>query len=568
MSTRRTTAVITGWALMALVGAGCGARVDPPVATVAGNATSAVDTGTHSAANPSTEVVGPDGAAPAADTAAGSTQAATPAGGASTPQPGSATGPVTAAGASGSAAGPRGSGAGSASTPGATSAAGPKSPAASGAAGGDGSNAAGSLAKTGEPADAVRVSGPSSQGVTDTEIKVGVLAPLSGAAGFLGELELDAVKAYLSDVNAKGGVRGRKYRIISADTRMESPTEATAARRLVEEDKVFALIGTFGDSLSPYAASRGIPTMVFGLLPPVFSSKYPNVYPVGFNNVEANLQMAYALTQVLKLPVKSVAFLYETANVPWGDWAEYAKKAWEHFGVQVKSMDRFNISDGDCTQLMLKIRNLNVDFWQIAQSLGWPLCQAAMARANYTPPYGRGGPYTDDVNFVGQVGQASDGIYAMSNGVQIKTGTPWPYDPTGKAPAVADFVRSMQQFSPKSADDIGLEGIWAQDFWTSAKLLNEAISRQTDALTWKGVNAWIQSQRNWNGGLIGPANFDPKCKSGTSLWLFQFKWNGSRLVETDWQPYGGVKPLPVEAKNAVFPGAGHCYLTAIADAKL
>jgi hypothetical protein len=378
------------------------------------------------------------------------------------------------------------------------------------------------------------------------------------------------VKAYLSDVNARGGVRGRKYRIISADTRMESPVEATAARRLVEEEKVFGLIATFGDSLAPYAASRGIPTATLGMLPPAHSSKYPNVYPVGMNNVASNAQMAYFLTKVMNLPVKSTAIIYETANVPWGPWAKYAKKAWEYFGIEVKSLDRFNISDGDCTQLVLKMRNLNIDFWQLAESLGWPLCQAAMARANYTPPFGRGGPYTDDVNFVGQVGQASDGIYAMSNGVQVtkNKGQPYPFDPSGVAPAVDRFVSSMKQFSPKSADDIGLDGIWAQDFWTSAKLLDDAISRQVDAVTWKGVNGWIQSQKNWSGGLIGPAGFEPKCKTGTAQWVFQFKWNGSRLVESDWQPYGGYKLFPKELKDFVMPGTGDCWLTAMADAEL
>jgi len=327
---------------------------------------------------------------------------------------------------------------------------------------------------------------------------------------------------------------------------------------------------TFADSLSPYVASRGIPTATFGMLPPAHSSKYPNVYPVGMNVVMSNAAMANYLINVAKLPVKTAALVYETANVPWGPWAPYAKKAWEYFGVDVKSVDRFNISDGDCTQLVLKIRNLNVDFWQVAESLGWPLCQAAMARQNYTPKYGRGGPYTDDVNFVGQVGQASDGIYAMSNGPQIgkNHGQPYPWDPSGAAPAVDRFVNSMKRYSPKSADDIGLEGIWAQDFWTTANLLDDAIAHQADAVTWKGVNSWIQAQRKWSGGLLGPENFDPKCKSGSPAYIFQFKWNGSRLVESDWQPYGGYKPLPEELKNFVVPGAGDCWLTAMADAEL
>ena len=419
--------------------------------------------------------------------------------------------------------------------------------------------------------DAVHLTGPNSQGVSDSEIKIGVLAPLSGAAGFLGELEVDAVKAYFADMNARGGVKGRRYRLVTADTRMESNVEATAARRLVEQEKVFALITPFANSVADYVSSIGIPTTAFGNIPQAFSSKFPNVYPVGFHVVDTDATMAYVLTQVLKLPIKSVSILYETANVPWGDWAEYAKKAWEYWGVEVKSVDRFNISDGDCTQLVLKVKSLQIDFWQVAQSLGWPLCQQAMARQNYTPPLGRGGPYTRDLNFVGQAGAAAADVYGLTNGVQVtkNKGTPWPYDPSGVAPEIDHFVDTMKRYSPKSADVAGLEGIWAQTFWSQAKLLHEALRRQAEAVTWKGTNQWIQSQKRWSSGLVSPASFDPKCKTASEgLWLFQYKWDGQRLVETDWHPYGGFKTLPVEAKNHIVPGAGHCYLTAMADAKL
>lgn len=418
-----------------------------------------------------------------------------------------------------------------------------------------------------------RIPGPSSQGVTDTEIKVGVLAPLSGYAAFLGQEQLDGVKAYLSEVNENGGVGGRKYRIVAADTRWEPAVEAAGARRLVEQEKVFALFITFGDAIASYVASKGIPTFAFGAIPHAFSSKFPNIYPVGFTIIAAIPQMAYTLTQVLKLPIKSVAILYETANLTWGSWVDYAKKAWEHYGVEVKSVDRFNLSDGDCTQLALKIQSLKVDFWQVAQSLGWPLCQQAMTRQNYTPPLGRGGPYTEDVLWGNQMGQGYDGIYAQTNGVQIgrNNGQPWPYDPSGKAPEVDHYVDSMKKFSPRSASPAILSGIWTQNFWAQGKLLNEAVRRQAGAVTWDGANQWIQSQKNWNSGLVSPGSFDPKCKTGASqMWIHQFKWNASaNSVEPgDWQPHGGPIPVPQDLKNALVPGAGDCYITAMADSKL
>jgi len=434
----------------------------------------------------------------------------------------------------------------------------------------------------GDLPDAVRIAGSSSQGVTDTEIKVGILAPLSGYAGFLGELEVDAVKAYLSDVNANGGVRGRKYRIVTADTRFEPAVEASGARRMIDQEKVFALFTTWSDSIGPYVTSVGIPNFAFGVSPYSYSSKYPNIYPVGHNVLDSIVEMAYVQTQILKRPIKSVAILYETANLPWGDWVEYAKKGWEQFGVEVKSVDRFNIADGDCTQLVLKMQSLKIDFWQVGNSLGWPLCQQAMTRQGYTPPMGRGGSYTDDIAWGNQMGQGFEGVWAMTNGPQFgvgnpplsppaNKGTPWPYNKEGYAPETDHFIQTMEKYSPRSAGSGGIESIWASNFWTQGKLLTEAVKRQVDAITWKGVNQWIQSQKNWSSGLVPPGSFDPKCKTGvTQLYVFQFHWNAQHntVEEGDWHEVGGYHPMPASVKNAVVPGAGDCYMTAMADAKL
>jgi ABC-type branched-subunit amino acid transport system substrate-binding protein len=447
-----------------------------------------------------------------------------------------------------------------------------EAPASSGNAGQD-AGAKGGAAVPAGPPDAVRISGPNSQGVTDSEIAVGVLAPLSGLVGFVGQLEVDAIRAYLADINAKGGVNGRKFRIIAADNRLEPSTEAVAARRLVEQDRVFALVAPFADAIASYVTAKGVPTVTMGVLPPAYSSKYPNVYPVGFNALSSTAVLATKLVRELKIPIKTAAIMYDTANLPWGAWVEYAQRAWEAVGVKVVSVDRFNVSDGDCTSLVLKMKNLNVDFWNHANSAGWPLCEQAMSRQKWLPKYGRGGFGTDDINFVGQIGKAADGIYAVTNTPQItkNKGTPYPWDPSGVAPAVDDYIRTMREYSPRSANDAGLEGIWAQSFWVAAKLIHQAVLRQTEALTWKGMNQWISSQKAWASGLVAPTNFDPKCKTGsTPEWVFQFKWDDARqrLYEADWHPYGPPSPVPTDVSNAMIPGAGACMLTAMADAKL
>jgi ABC-type branched-subunit amino acid transport system substrate-binding protein len=373
------------------------------------------------------------------------------------------------------------------------------------------------------------------------------------------------MRAYTSAVNAAGGVRGRKYQMVVVDTQFQPSVEATAVKRLVEQDKVFAVFTPFGDSAAPYITGKGVPSFGFGVTNPSYSSKYPTTYGVGTNVLDMVATQAYVLKKVMNLPIKSTAIVYDTQNVPIAGQAKYIARAWEYLGVQVKSLDAFNLSDGDCTRLVLKIKNLNVDYWNAGQSLGWPICMQAMARQNYLPPLGHGGAFTEDEHFIGQAGRAAADIYGIATGVQIAKNRGEPYMPERKAPLVDRFVADMQKYSPSSADVESLETLWTQTFWTASRLLDEAIRRQTDAITWAGVNKWIQSQHSWTSGLFPAMSFDPKCKISPTPWIFQWKWDGSTFAQSDWQPYGGRVEIPLEMKNHIFPGAGECYLTAVAD---
>jgi ABC-type branched-subunit amino acid transport system substrate-binding protein len=392
--------------------------------------------------------------------------------------------------------------------------------------------------------------------------------PISGALGFLGEAGLAGLRAYFGMTNASGGVRGRQYQLIVVDTQFEPTVEAVAAKRLVDQDKVFALYGVIADSSAAYVTSRGIPEMALGVAPPIFSSRYPNIYPLCCNAAEMVAQWAHHLTQVLKLPIKSIGLLYDSQNIPVQQWLPYMTKAWELWGVQVKTVDRFNLSDGDCTALVIKARNLNIDYWDIGESAGWPLCEQAMGRQGWHPPLGRGGVETPDAYFVAQAGATADGVFAQNFGPQIaqNLGEPYPWDPSGKAPEVQRYLDSAKRYSPNNTDIRSLESAWMQLYWSGGKLLDEAIKAQPGAITWQGVNGWLQSQRAWHSGLTSPLNFDPKCKSGVNGWVFQWKWNGKEMEQADWRKYGGHWNMPTDAKNKIISGAGDCLATALADA--
>jgi ABC-type branched-subunit amino acid transport system substrate-binding protein len=84
------------------------------------------------------------------------------------------------------------------------------------------------------------------EGVTPTKIVLGQAAVFSGPAAQLGIQMRNGIKAYFDYVNEKGGVNGRKLELVTEDDRYEPAVAPSASKKLIEEHKVFALLGYVG----------------------------------------------------------------------------------------------------------------------------------------------------------------------------------------------------------------------------------------------------------------------------------------------------------------------------------
>ncbi len=75
------------------------------------------------------------------------------------------------------------------------------------------------------------------------DIKVGAVLSVTGPASFLGEPEEKTLRIYVDELNAKGGIKGRKIQLVTYDDGGDANKARTFATRLVEEDKVVAMVG-------------------------------------------------------------------------------------------------------------------------------------------------------------------------------------------------------------------------------------------------------------------------------------------------------------------------------------
>ena len=92
--------------------------------------------------------------------------------------------------------------------------------------------------------------GAAAQGVTADKILLGQSVALTGPAAQLGIQMRNGLKAYFDEVNAKGGVQGRKIELITLDDGYEPARTVPNTKKLIEENKVFALIGYVGTPTS------------------------------------------------------------------------------------------------------------------------------------------------------------------------------------------------------------------------------------------------------------------------------------------------------------------------------
>ncbi|MDO8706598.1 MAG: ABC transporter substrate-binding protein [Sulfuricaulis sp.] len=101
------------------------------------------------------------------------------------------------------------------------------------------------------------------QGVSDTEILIGSHQDLSGPIASTGAPIRELMQFAVDDVNAAGGIHGRKLRLIVEDSSYDTKKAVLATQKLLTQDKVFALVATLGSPTSlasmPLAIDRGIP---------------------------------------------------------------------------------------------------------------------------------------------------------------------------------------------------------------------------------------------------------------------------------------------------------------------
>ena len=150
-------------------------------------------------------------------------------------------------------------------------------------------------------------------GVTNDKVVLGQAAVFSGPAAQLGIQMRNGIKAYLDDVNKKGGVHGRKIELVTEDDRYEPSVAPGMTKKLIEEHKVFALIGYVG---TPTGVVH-LPVLTQAKVPLVGMFTGAEALRVPFNRYVFHVRASYydetdkIVEQVVSIGGKNIAVFYQ-----------------------------------------------------------------------------------------------------------------------------------------------------------------------------------------------------------------------------------------------------------------
>ena len=289
-------------------------------------------------------------------------------------------------------------------------------------------------------------------GVTADTITFGQAAVLSGPASALGQGMKAGMNAAFDEINKKGGIHGRKFKLISVDDGYEPEKSIVATKKLIEEDKVFALIGPVGTPTS--AASQPIAT----------AAKVPFVGPftgagflrdTKFGNV-INVRASYDaeteawvrhLTEDLK--IKKIAIFYQDDAFGRAGLSGF-KKAMEKRSLPIAAEGTYERNTVAVKTALLNIKKEDPEAVVMVGAYKPSAEFIKLARkVNFEPVF-------VNISFVGASALAKE-LGEDGKGVIVSQVVPFPWNSSIKV--IADYHAAIKASDPKAEPEfVSLEG--------------------------------------------------------------------------------------------------------------
>jgi branched-chain amino acid transport system substrate-binding protein len=334
-------------------------------------------------------------------------------------------------------------------------------------------------------------------GITDTEILIGDVEPLTGPPALLGVAASIGHKIAIAEANNAGGINGRKIKYVLEDDGYVTARTIQGVRKVIDVDKVFAMLGISGSGQSiavmPVLEKAGIPTVI-DVAPVQFLWEPPrkNVFVVGQSYEEGIKHLVSFLAD--KNPGKKWGLItqdddYGIAVRDGFDSVVKAKK------LNVVYSGNYKKGQQDFSSDMLQLKDSGAEVFLaggiIAENVAM---MKELEKLNVKPATGIFWPGRIEP-VLKLMGPAGDGIYAVDY----------------VEPFAGEAGKAFLERAKPLVSEAEFKGInrYTMTGYAAAKVLIAAIERCGKTPTWACTISELEKTKNVETGVMAPISFGP-----------------------------------------------------------
>jgi len=345
-------------------------------------------------------------------------------------------------------------------------------------------------------------------GLTDKEIRIGMLVPAKGALADLGQAIKSVVAAYFEEVNSQGGIYNRKIELKFAETGDAAAATVANAERLITDEQIFALSGAViagaDREIATLAQNSEVPLVApFTLYPPITASVNRQVfYLLSGIDDQARALVVFAAQKFAddKTTVARAAIVYQESELNAGVASaieEQVKKAGWGAPASVKyARGKF---DAAAVVRELSAKGVNTVFL-ISGGEDPRALLAAAEKSNWTPALYLPGALT------------GKDILDASPTFKGRIFLSFPTVPTDVKPAALENLRALAAKYKLPQGHVAAQ----ISAYVSAQLLVEGLKRAGRDLSREKLIAALEGLYEYDTGLTPPLTYGPNRRVGAA----------------------------------------------------
>lgn len=357
-------------------------------------------------------------------------------------------------------------------------------------------------------------------------IKVGLISSLSGPVAIYGQTTYNGIKLAVEQLNAAGGINGNKIELIVEDDKGDPAEAVTAAKRLISEKKVVAILGpiisTTCLAVAPIAQQNGVPM----LTPTGTNTKITEAgdYVARTCFIDPFQGGVMATFGIDTLKAKTAVVIKDVNSDYSEGLAEEFVKVFEKKGGKILDTVAYATNDVDYSSQLTKVKAENPDVIFVPGYYNEVALLVKQARDLQIKATFLGGDGWDNGKLFEIAGESVTGSFVSSH-----------FSPESQEPMIQNFLkdyRAMFKEEPSVLSALGFD---------AAGIMIEAM-KKSKAISGEEIKNNINGTKDYK-GVTGNITLDGNRNAVKSAFVLEAKDGGFKFKTT-------VEPFKEEANSA------------------